>query len=276
MSNNTKQSGNSVFKAYFAGAALLFALLTGVLIYNLVMGNPANFEGAGLKPEEIVEKGHPKNILGIIHKGGFIVPLLIAVNITVILVSLERFITLAAANGKGNAEKFVRSMQGMLAKGDFDGAIKACDVQQGSLANVVKSGLVRYKSVTGNDKLSRDEKKAAIEKELEEATGLELPMMSKNLVIVSTMASIGTLVGLIGTVLGMIKAFAALANAGAPDTAALATGISEALVNTAFGIIGSTLAIISYNYFSNRIDSMTHAMDEASYSIVSNFQSTHA
>jgi biopolymer transport protein ExbB len=257
MSNNTKQSGNSVFKAYFAGAALLFALLTGVLIYNLVMGDPANFEGAGLKPEEIVEKGHPKNILGIIHKGGFIVPLLIAVNITVILVSLERFITLAAANGKGNAEKFVRSMQGMLTKGDFDGAIKACDVQQGSLANVVKSGLVRYKSVTGNDNLSRDEKKAAIEKELEEATGLELPMMSKNLVIVSTMASIGTLVGLIGTVLGMIKAFAALANAGAPDTAALATGISEALVNTAFGIIGSTLAIISYNYFSNRIDSLS-------------------
>ena len=276
MSNNTKQSGNSVFKAYFAGAALLFALLTGVLIYNLVMGNPANFEGAGLKPEEIVEKCHPKNILGIIHKGGFIVPLLIAVNISVILISLERFITLAAANGKGNAEKFVRSMQGMLTKGDFDGAIKACDVQQGSLANVVKSGLVRYKSVAGNDNLSRDEKKAAIEKELEEATGLELPMMSKNLVIVSTMASIGTLVGLIGTVLGMIKAFAALANAGAPDTAALATGISEALVNTAFGIIGSTLAIISYNYFSNRIDSMTHAMDEASYSIISNFQSTNA
>jgi biopolymer transport protein ExbB len=276
MSNNTKQSGNRVFKAYFAGAALLFALLTGVLIFNLVMGDPANFEGAGLKPEEIVEKGHPKNILGIIHKGGFIVPLLIAVNISVILISLERFITLAAANGKGNAENFVRNMQGMLTKGDFDGAIKACDVQQGSLANVVKSGLVRYKSVTGNDNLSRDEKKAAIEKELEEATGLELPMMSKNLVIVSTMASIGTLVGLIGTVLGMIKAFAALANAGAPDTAALATGISEALVNTAFGIIGSTLAIISYNYFSNRIDSMTHAMDEASYSIVSNFQSTHA
>jgi biopolymer transport protein ExbB len=276
MSNNTKKSGSSVFKAYFAGAALLFALLTGVLIFNLVMGDPANFEGAGLKPEEIVEKGHPKNILGIIHKGGFIVPLLIAVNITVILISLERFITLAAANGKGNAENFVRNMQGMLTKGDFDGAIKACDVQQGSLANVVKSGLVRYKSVSGNDNLSRDEKKAAIEKELEEATGLELPMMSKNLVIVSTMASIGTLVGLIGTVLGMIKAFAALANAGAPDTAALATGISEALVNTAFGIIGSTLAIISYNYFSNRIDSMTHAMDEASYSIISNFQSTNA
>jgi biopolymer transport protein ExbB len=276
MSNNNKNSGNNVFMAYFAAGSILFALATGFVIYHFIMGNPANFEGAGLAPEEIAEKGHPKNILGIIHKGGFIVPLLIAVNVTVILVSIERFITLAAASGKTSAEKFVRSMQGLLANGDMEKAISSCDAQKGSLANVVKSGLIRYKSVKANESLTRDEKKAAIEKELEEATGLELPMLSKNLVIVSTCASIGTLIGLIGTVLGMIRAFAALANAGSPDTAALATGISEALVNTAFGIIGSTLAIISYNYFSNRIDSMTHAMDEASYSIISNFQSTHA
>ena len=129
--------------------------------------------------------------------------------------------------------------------------------------------------VAAKTDLHRDEKKAAIEKELEEATSLELPMLSKNLVIISTCASIGTLIGLIGTVFGMIRAFAALANSGAPDTAALATGISEALVNTAFGIIGSTLSIISYNYFSNRIDSMTHSMDEAGYSIISNFQANH-
>lgn len=276
MSNQKKNSGQSVFAAYFAGASILVALLTGVLIYTFIMGNPANFEGAGLKPEEIVEKGHPHNILGIIHRGGFIVPLLLAVNITVILVSIERFITLSVASGKGNASGFVHQMQSLLAKNDLDGAIKACDVQKGSLANVIKSGLTRYQIVKSNESLNRDEKKAAIEKELEEATSLELPMLSRNLVIVSTMASIGTLVGLIGTVFGMIRAFAALANAGAPDTAALATGISEALVNTAFGIIGSTLAIISYNYFSNRIDGMTHAMDEAGYSIVSNFQANHS
>lgn len=278
MSNqkNTKKSGKNLFAAYFAGASILVALLTGVVIFMFIMGNPSNFEGAGLKPEDIVEKGHPKNILGIIHRGGIIVPLLLAVNITVIIVSIERFITLAAAAGKGNASEFVHKMQGMLANNDIDGAIKACDAQQGSLANVVKSGLTRYKIVKGNDSLNRDEKKAAIEKELEEATSLELPMLSRNLVVVSTCASVGTLIGLIGTVFGMIRAFAALANAGAPDTAALATGISEALVNTAFGIIASTLAIISYNFFSNRIDGMTHSMDEAGYSIVSNFQANAA
>ena len=65
------------------------------------------------------------------------------------------------------------------------------------------------------------------------------------------------LVGLIGTVFGMIKAFSALANAGAPDTAALAIGISEALINTALGIICSAISIIAYNFFTNKIDAMT-------------------
>jgi biopolymer transport protein ExbB len=275
MSNQNNKSTADVITAYFAGASILVSFVTGVLIYLFILGDPANFEGAGLKPEEIVEKGHPHNILGIIHRGGFIVPLLLTVNITVILVSIERFVTLSIASGKGNATSFIRKMQSLLSNNDIDGAIKACDVQKGSLANVVKSGLTRYSVVKSKDSLSRDEKKAAIEKELEEATSLELPMLSRNLVIISTCSSIGVLVGLIGTVLGMIRAFAALANAGAPDTAALATGISEALVNTAFGIIASTLAIIAYNYFSNRIDGMTHSMDEAGYSIVSNFQANH-
>ncbi|MEK0439734.1 MAG: hypothetical protein RLZZ504_650 [Bacteroidota bacterium] len=270
MTNNNTKSGSSPLMAYFSGLAILFAIAAGYSIYIFLLGNPANFEDGD------VAKGHPLGLLGIIYRGGIaIVPLLIAVNITVILIAIERFITLSAASGRGNATEFVRNMQGLLAKNDIDGAIAACDKQRGSLANVVRSGLTRYKTVAAKTDLDRDEKKAAIEKELEEATGLELPMLSKNLVIVSTCASIGTLIGLIGTVFGMIRAFAALANSGAPDTAALATGISEALVNTAFGIIGSTLAIISYNYFTNRIDGMTHSMDEAGYSIVSNFQANH-
>jgi biopolymer transport protein ExbB len=271
LGNETQEStGNKALMGWFAGGAIVFALLVGVLIYMYVMGNASNFENND------IEKGHPKNILGIIHRGGFIVPLLIAVNITVILVVVERFITLTAASGRGNAASFIRNVRQMLGKNQFEDAIAACNEQKGSLANVVRSGLVRYQMVTKDAKLSNDEKKAAIEKELEEATGLELPMLSRNLVIISTCASIGTLIGLIGTVFGMIRAFAALANTGAPDTAALATGISEALVNTAFGIIASTLAIIFYNYFTNRIDSMTYSMDEAGYSIVSEFNANHA
>jgi biopolymer transport protein ExbB len=269
MNNTTKQSGNSALMGWFAAGAIIFAFGCGVLIYAFIMGNAANFENAD------VVKGHPKNILGIIHRGGFIVPLLVGINITVLIFFIERLITLSMAGGKGNATSFIRRVRELLASHKVDEAIEACDKQKGSLANVVRSGLGRYKLSAADKVLTKDEKVAAIEKELEEATGLELPMLSKNLVIISTCSSIGVLVGLIGTVFGMIRAFAALANTGAPDTAALATGISEALVNTAFGIIASTLAVIFYNYFSNRIDSMTYAMDEASYSIVSDFKAHH-
>jgi len=100
-------------------------------------------------------------------------------------------------------------------------------------------------------------------------------MLEKNLVILATFASVATLLGLLGTVLGMIKAFSALATAGAPDAVALSTGISEALINTALGIGTSALAIISYNYFTTKIDGLTYGIDEAGYSIAQSFAAKH-
>jgi biopolymer transport protein ExbB len=69
----------------------------------------------------------------------------------------------------------------------------------------------------------------------------------------------------------MIRAFAALAQSGAPDALALSQGISEALVNTALGITGSTLAILAFNYFSSTIDDYTFKIDEAGFSLTQNF-----
>jgi biopolymer transport protein ExbB len=153
----------------------------------------------------------------------------------------------------------------------IDEAMAACDRQKGSIGNVVRAGLEKYTLVANDSTMDKESKVAAIQKDLEEATSLELPMLSKNLVILSTCASIATLVGLIGTVVGMIKAFQALANAGAPDANALATGISEALINTALGIFGSCLAIVFYNMFTTQIDRITYGIDEANFSIVQTF-----
>jgi biopolymer transport protein ExbB len=113
-----------------------------------------------------------------------------------------------------------------------------------------------------------------VQKDIAETTQLEMPMLERNLVILATIVSIATLLGLLGTVMGMIKAFAALATAGAPDSVGLANGISEALINTALGIGTSALAIILYNYFTSAIDSLTHAIDETSFSIIQNFTAT--
>ncbi len=156
----------------------------------------------------------------------------------------------------------------MVAADKFDEAIAACDKQQGSLANVVRAGVEKLRALHGDSSLDKESKVAAIQKEIEEATALELPMLSKNLSVISTCATIATLWGLIGTVLGMIRSFAAMSQAGAPDTTALATGISEALINTALGISGSVVGIIMYNYFTNKIDAITFSMDEAGFTIV--------
>ena len=177
---------------------------------------------------------------------------------------------MAKGKGKGRTDKFVEEIREKLDNNQINEAIEACDAQRGSLANVVRSGLTKFESVSADETLDNEQKVEAIKSELEEATALELPMLSKNLSILSTSASVSTLIGLIGTVLGMIKAFAAMAG-GAPDPAELATGISEALVNTFLGILASTLAIIAYNFFSTKIDAMTYGIDEASFTIVQDF-----
>lgn len=262
------QGGNSL-KSFFAGITIVVLAVVAILIYMFVMGNPGNFEGGD------PEKGHPTNFLGIIHKGGPIVPILMTFFLMVITFSIERFITVTRANGDGSIDAFVRKIKGLLARGDVNGAMTECDRQKGSVGNVVKSVLVKYKEVENDSDLAKDQKILAIQKELEDATALELPMLEKNLTIIATLASVATLVGLLGTVIGMIKAFQALANAGAPDTAQLSTGISEALINTALGIGTSALAIIAYNFFTSKIDSLTYSIDEVGFSIMQNFGAQH-
>jgi biopolymer transport protein ExbB len=256
------------FPLVVSALAIVICLIIGVFIYVGILGAASNFEGGDS------EEGHPVNTLGIMYRGGIIVPILIGFLLTTITFAIERFVTIQKASGKGKTAAFVERIKSLIAAHDFEGAKAECDRQKGSLANVVHEGIVKYQFVMNDSTMDKEAKVHAIQKAIEEATALELPMLSKNMVVISTMASIGTLAGLIGTVVGMIRAFAGLANAGAPDTAALATGISEALVNTLVGILTSAFAIIFYNFFSNRVDQITYAMDEAGFSIIQEFQVT--
>lgn len=268
MSKKSNQGGSlgSAFRSVFTLGSMIVAAILAYLIYKYIMGNPINFEGGN--PE-----GHPLqgNYLGIIYKGGFVVPILITINLIMLIFAIERAISLTAAKGKGRINVFVKNLQNLLNANKIEEAIVACDKQRGSLANVMKAGLTRYRALQEDKTLEKDQKILALQKEFEEATALELPMLSRNLVILSTIASISVLTGLLGTVFGMIRAFAALAQAGAPDALALATGISEALINTAFGIGGSLFAIVFYNFFSTQIDSFTYKIDEAGFSLVQSF-----
>lgn len=264
---------SSGFKALFALIAIPVCILVAIIIYMFILGDPNNFEGKDPNNHPVAEG--MRHIMGLIHKGGVIVPINIALLLIVITFTVERLLTIARAKGNGNIDNFLRRVKMILLRNDLNAAIAECDKQKGSVGNVVRAGLVKYREVLPDPTMDKEQKLIAIQKELEEATTLELPMLEKNLVILATIASIATLMGLLGTVIGMIKAFSALAQAGAPDATALSTGISEALINTALGIGISALAIVLYNFFSTRIDALTYRIDEAGFTIAQNFATNY-
>ncbi len=256
---------------------ILLCAAAAVCVFIFVLGNPENFHM--IKDPETGEmvRGNVKdgNLLGLIYKGGFIVPILQTLFLTVIVLSVERAIVLIKAMGKGKTSKFVAAIKAKLAANDIAGAQALCDKQRGCVANVVTSVLVKYEQMERDTRLTKEQKLAVIQQEVEEATALELPALNQNLPIIATLTTLGTLVGLLGTVMGMINSFAALASDGAADSTKLSEGISEALINTAFGIATGALAVISYNFFTSKIDNLTFAIDEIGFSIVGTYAATH-
>lgn len=246
---------------------VIICLVVAHLIFHGWFGQAANFRDA--------EKHLPANFLGTIYTGGFVIPILMSTFLILVCFIIERALTIARARGKMNASEFVRKVQFHLANKNVDAAIAECDKQAGAVGNVMRAGLLKYKDMSTNTELDKDQKLLSIQKEIEEATALELPMLEKNLVFLSTIASVATLLGLFGTVLGMIRAFQAMGQAGAPDAAALANGISEALINTAIGIGTSALAIIFYSYFTTIIDGITFGIDESGFTLSQSFAANY-
>jgi biopolymer transport protein ExbB len=263
----TVRSGGSALREAFAAIVILVAITIGILVYVFVLGNPNNFEGGDPKNNPL-----PGNYLGVAYKGGILVPVGIGLLLITIVMSIERAITLTKASGKISMEAFVNQIESLIEQDRIDEAIALCDKQRGTLGNVVRETLIRLKLVRDDKALNKEQKLAAVQKAVEESLALELPMLEKHMTVIATIVSIATLIGLIGTVLGMIRAFAALATSGAPDAVALATGISEALVNTALGITTSTISTIMYNYFTSRIDDIVYRVDEAGFIITQTLQ----
>ena len=276
------KAGHNVRGITNAFLVIIACFIVCVCLFLFVFGHPDhfNFENEAAK-EGIVSmffsdvKANPNDLIGTIFKGGVIVPILQTLLLTVIVLSVERAIALKGAKGKGNITKFVANIKKCLQTNDIAKAQQLCREQRGSVAAVVSAALTRYEEMDKNTILTKEQKIATLQKEVEEATAMEMPSLQQNLPIVATLTTLGTLVGLLGTVIGMIKSFQALATSGAPDSTELSTGISEALVNTAFGIATGAFAVISYNFYTNKIDTLTYAIDEIGYSIVQSFAATH-
>jgi biopolymer transport protein ExbB len=202
-----------------------------------------------------------------IKQGGPLVAALIMLIILQTAFIIERTWSLRKAQGRGPLPAFLNEVSRKLHTGDVDGAIRACATQRGSAANVIRAGLEKYQSLR-SEGATKEKIVAETQAAIAEANGLEVPLLERNLIALSTIASISTMVGLLGTVIGMIRSFAALGHTGAVDATKLAIGISEALINTAGGLICAIAGIVAYNVFVTRVDGFNYMMDEASYEAV--------
>jgi len=266
-----KKKGNSI-----SWVAPLLCIISGYVIWRFIIGNPDNFNHPDLSGGFWPSHESAKGSFARMYQGGIIVPILIGAFLTVLTFVIERFLTISKATGTGNIAEFIRKVQYNLANKNVDAAISECDKQKGSVGNVMKAGLRKYKEMISTTDLDTEQKVLAIQKEVEEATALELPMLEKNLVFLSTIASVATLLGLLGTVMGMIRSFSALGDSGGGEAAQkLSQGISEALYNTALGIGTSAISIIMYNIFTTKIDGITYGIDESGFTLTQSFASLY-
>ena len=231
MSTQQKPAGG--FSSLVAALAIALSLVIGFLVYKFIFGDPSHFQ----------ENGDPieGDYLGIIYKGGLIVPFLLATNIVVITFVIERFVNLGQAKGKGSLKTFVLKMKEHLSNNDIASAKEECDTQKGSLANVVHAGLTKYEHIKNETDMTKDEKIESLKKELEEATALEMPMLSKNLVILSTAASVSTFLAAAAAV----SFSASLSRCFTSSLADAAAASSFSLVSSSSGNVAAAAAVSS-------------------------------
>lgn len=238
----------------------LFVTLNSVVAFAISIGL---FYGVFRNSDDAIVKS--------IYEGGPLVVLLMAIFIMLMVFVVERYISLyGVAKGKSSVQVFFKRLITQVQSGDFDGALASCDKQRGTTANVLRAGIERYREVKDNQSMDSEKRIQLTQTAIEEANALEGPLLERNLIALSTIASIATMVGLLGTTIGMIRAFAATGNVegGVIDATALATGISEALVNTAGGLLSGIVGIFFYNFFVNKVDAFNYTTDEAAFEVI--------
>ncbi|MCB9366868.1 MAG: MotA/TolQ/ExbB proton channel family protein [Calditrichaeota bacterium] len=199
---------------------------------------------------------------------GPIVPVLITLTLMLLTFIVERVITLGKARGSRALPVYFSEFTKAVREGKYDHAIKVSDSQRGSAAAVLKAGAEQWMRVASDKSVHMEKKISETQRAINEARLLEVPFLERNLIALSTIASVATMVGLLGTTIGMIRSFAAMSTQGAPNAAELARGISEALVNTALGLFAAICGIVAYNFFVNKVDQFNYEIDEAAYLMV--------
>ncbi len=234
----------------FMTVLILLAATVSALVYIFIFGAEQDAFG-----------------LNYIYKGGPLVIVLMILSIMVVTFIFERILSLRKAYGAVPVAALIKELKAHLEQADFERAAETCRKQGGSCGRILLEGVESFARAQRQG-LHPEKALSETRRAIEEATSLEVPQLEKNLIALSTIASVSTMVGLLGTTIGMIRAFKALAQAGAPDAIQLSVGISEALINTAGGLAAAIMAIVAYNYFVNKVDSYMYEIEEAGIDMV--------
>lgn len=187
-------------------------------------------------------------MLDIFEKGGFLMYPIFICSLIAITIFFERMFFLKSIKTK--TKRFVLRVKNLVKKGSIELAISACRKSPTPISEIMLAGLMKFGR-------GRDEMKEAIE----DSANQEIPVLERNLSTLSTIGNITPLLGLLGTVFGMVKAFNVIAVMGVGKPEALAGGISEALLTTAFGLSIAIPTIVVYNYLSHRVDKLIREME---------------
>jgi biopolymer transport protein ExbB len=181
-------------------------------------------------------------MLDILLDGGIILWIILFLAFVATVIIIERL--LYFRRNRLDENTMMSRLQSTLAKGHFDEAISICESNPAPITNLMKIGIENRK---------RDER--TIKEMVMSAANMEIPKMERFLTTLGSIATIAPLLGLLGTVTGNIQTFGILSEAGVSgDPAGVASGIAEALLTTAAGIIVSIPAITFYNYLVSRVN----------------------
>ncbi|MCK4546409.1 MAG: MotA/TolQ/ExbB proton channel family protein [Candidatus Eisenbacteria sp.] len=189
------------------------------------------------------------------RQGGRFMWALLLCSVVGLAVIIERFITLNRA--KTNVAKLMSNIIGALHNDGVEGAISVCEGTRGPIAAIIHAGLMRHHLGT-----------PAVEKAIESSGTIEMSFLERGLIVLASVINIAPMLGFLGTVSGMIGAFNAIASAEQVNAKLVASGISEALITTASGLLIGIVAQAFYNYFISRIDSYVIEMEESTAELV--------
>lgn len=264
-------------------AALLVALLTivGAAVQAQETGQPAppaaeagaapsaeaqqeeQFEGAVEVPVPGEMKTESRTLQDWYALGGWIMHFLVGCSVIAFALVLER--TWNLRRNSVIPRKFLREVNEHLHRREMMQVLALCAAADSSIARVLKSGLIHFR-----------EGLARIEDAIETAGAHEETALRRNLPLLGALANIATMLGLLGTVLGMIESFDLIARTGTGDARVVASGIFQALVTTAAGLMVGIPTIAFYSFFRRRADVLVIELEEISMGLIQNLAQDQA